>query len=339
MSNDPVAEFTLQSPGGLRLSLVSLGARMHKLWVPVPGGEPIDVLLGREGPEEYRADHAYFGAICGRVANRIGSGRFDLDGREFRLGRNLGEHHLHGGAVGFDRRTWAGEQIAPDTVRFTYSSSDGEEGYPGTVESQVVYSLREPGAVRIETMATTDAPTLVNLVNHAYFNLNGGGSPGGILDHSLEIAADAFTPVDASGLPTGEILPVSGTALDFRRPRTPGSRIRDAYLKTRAGYDHNFVLRSWRGERSGTEEPVFAARLSNRALVLEVFTTTPGLQLYTGNFLGGPGKSRRPYAPHAGLCLECQHFPDAIHHPRFPSIVLRPGDTYRQTTIYRFRSN
>jgi aldose 1-epimerase len=272
--------------------------------------------------------------VVGRSANRIARGRAPLDGREVALSRNLGGvHHLHGGAIGLHRVEWEAEASA-GRVRFRRTSPDGEEGYPGTLRCEVTYRLGDDGALRIEYGAETDAPTFVNLSQHAYFHLgDGGASP--IADHVLEIAADAVTATDADFIPTGALRTVAGTALDFRTPRRVGDRLAATGIDP-PGYDHNYALR---GGVRAPGDPAFAARLADpgSGRTLEVWTTQPGLQLYTGNYLDGSlvGRGGAVWRRWHGLCLEAQHFPDAPNHPGFPSTVLRPGEHYRHTTVWR----
>jgi aldose 1-epimerase len=295
------------------------------------------VTLGYADLAGYLGDTSYFGSLVGRYANRIAKGKFTLEGKTNTLATNNGPNALHGGPTGFHKRVWAPKVVSGpdgDALELTYVSRDGEEGYPGTLTATVVYSLRADGGLVIGYTATTDTPTVVNLTNHAYFNLAGEGE-GTILGHELQLEADAFTPVDATLIPTGEKRPVEGTPFDFRKPVAIGARIdaADDQLKAGGGYDHNFVLRGKAGDLR------LAARVvePKSGRVLEVFTTEPGLQLYTGNFLDGSvkGKSGKPYLKRGAFCLEAQHFPDSPNQPAFPPVVLRPGQTYRQTTVYR----
>jgi aldose 1-epimerase len=295
--------------------------------------------LGFASLEGYLANgRVYLGCIAGRYANRIRRGRFALDGREHQLARNDGENHLHGGVRGFDKVLWRARPLAPSRaagVELSYRSPDGEEGYPGNLDVRVTYALTDENALRIDYRATTDRPTIVNLTHHGYFNLEGAGR-GDVLGHVLAIRAGRFTPVGEGLVPTGELRPVGGTPMDFGRPTAIGARIgsADEQLARAGGYDHNFVL-----DRKGAR-PSLAARLSSPGTgrVMEVLTTEPGLQLYSGNFLDGTavGKGGRAYQHRFGLCLETQHFPDSPNQPGFPSTVLRPGDPWRSTTVYRF---
>jgi aldose 1-epimerase len=320
--------------GGLTARVITYGGILTELCVPDRDGRSADVVLGFDRMDGYLAEHPYFGATVGRVANRIARGRFTLDGKEYRLPCNNNGHHLHGGVRGFDRRVWAasaGVTADGPVVTLRYTSADGEEGYPGGVTATTVYTLRRD-ALRIEYTATTDAPTLVNLTHHSYFNLAGPGT-GDILAHELRLAASRYTPTDAELIPTGEIAPVAGTAFDFRTARRIGERSAQTGLVP-AGYDTNFVLDR---DAAGLAHAA-TVREPTSGRVLDVFTTAPGLQVYTGNFLDGSltGKGGRVYRQYGGLCLEPQTFPDAINEPGFPSPVLRPGQTYQHTIEYRF---
>jgi aldose 1-epimerase len=336
-AGESVDLFTLTRAGAPTVVLTNLGGDIVSILAPDRAGRVADVVLGYRDFAGYLGDTSYLGSIVGRYANRIARGRFTLDGRAYTLATNNGPNSLHGGPTGFQKRVWAPKVVSGpdgDALELTYVSRDGEEGYPGTLTAKVIYSLRKDGGLVIEYTATTDAATIVNLTNHAYFNLAGEGE-GTVLGHELQIEADAFTPVDATLIPTGEQRPVAGTPFDFRKPIAIGARIdaADEQLRAGGGYDHNFVLRGAEGE----------LRLAVRVVepksgrVLEVLTTEPGLQLYSGNFLDGRiiGKSGKPYVHRSAFCLEAQHFPDSPNRPEWPSVVLRPGQTYRQTTVYR----
>ncbi len=336
-SGESVELFTLSRAGAPSVSITNLGGFVVSMLAPDRAGRTADVMLGYAGLAGYLADSSYFGCLVGRYANRIGKAAFTLDGKRYALAANDGPNTLHGGPTGFCRRLWTAKvkpQKDGDALELTYVSRDGEEGYPGTLTATVVYSLREDGGLVIDYSATTDAPTVVNLTNHAYFNLAGEGE-GTILDHELQLEADAFTPVDATLIPTGELRPVAGTAFDFRKPAAIGARIdaADQQIQFGGGYDHNWVLRG----PSGTLR--LAARVVEKksGRQLEVFTTEPGVQFYTGNFLDGKtvGKSGKPYVKRGAFCLETQHYPDSPNQPTFPSAVLRPGQVYRHTTVYR----
>lgn len=330
-----VRRCVLEAPG-LRVAVLTYGGVIASLETPDRAGRMGNVVLGLRSLSEYVRHSPYFGAIVGRYANRIARGRFALDGREYQLPCNNGPNSLHGGTRGFDKRVW--DIVAADAQRLelAYASPDGEEGYPGALHVRVAYELGEDRMLRIHYRAETDAPTVLNLSNHSYWNLGGEGS-GTALDHELQIQADHFTPVDGTQIPTGEIRPVEGTPFDFRTPTPVGACVRadDPQLLTGRGYDHNWVLR---GGVAPAPRP--AARLHDRrsGRVLEVLTDQPGLQFYSGNFLDGTlvGPSGRAYRQGDALALETQHFPDSPNQPGFPSTVLRPGESFRSTTVLRF---
>lgn len=326
--------------GRLRARVMTYGAILLELHAPDRHGHFADVLLGFDDPAGYFGEHPYFNAVVGRYANRIAGGRFSLDGKDYVLATNNGPNHLHGGLRGFDKALWrpAGERDGPTPeVVFHYRSPAGDEGYPGKLDVQVTYRLTDD-VLELDYAAATDAPTIVNLTHHAYFNLAGQGD---ILDHELQLFAPHFLPVDASLIPTGELRPVTGTAMDFLQPARIGDRLDPAdpqLALANGGYDHTWVLE--RGGPAGLPGLLLAARLADPASgrVMEVWTTEPGLQFYSGNFLDGSlaGKGGVAYEKHAGLCLEAHHFPDSPNRPGFPPVVLRPGALYRQTTRYRF---
>lgn len=325
-----VVLYTLSNGQGMTAKITNYGGILTELLVPDRNGMPGDIVLGFDSLEPYLEDHPYFGAIVGRYANRIAKGQFTLDGTVYSLARNNHGNHLHGGLKGFDKVLWSAEPIKDTSfvaVKLTYVSKDGEEGYPGTLSVSVEYRLTTANEFQISYLAATDKPTVVNLSHHSYFNLAGHGT---ILDHELTINADRYTVVDENLIPTGEMRPVVGTPMDFMKPHRIGKRI----AQVRGGYDHNYVLNR---KSDGLQ---WAARvydpLSGR--VMEVWTTEPGLQFYSGNFLDGTitGKGGWIYKKHSGLCLETQHFPDSPNQPEFPSVVLRPGETYRHKTMYRF---
>jgi aldose 1-epimerase len=333
-----VEQYTLSNANGMVVRLITYGAIVVSLEAPDSKGNRADVVLGYDTLEGYVKDNAYFGAIAGRYANRIAGGRFTLGKREYVLATNNGPNHLHGGLKGFNKVVWDGGPVAESHragVRFTYLSKDGEEGYPGNLQVSVTYWLTNEDELRIEYEAHTDKPTPVNLTHHGYFNL-AGHNAGSILGHELMINADRFTPVDATLIPTGELRPVEGTPMDFRTPIPIGARIHEPYeqLLYGRGYDHNWVLN--RGDKPLTLAARVCEPVSGR--VMEVYTTEPGLQFYCGNFLDGTnvGKGGHPYAHRSGFCLETQHFPDSPNHPDFPNTILKPGETYTQTTVYRF---
>jgi aldose 1-epimerase len=331
----PVDLFVLTNAAGVKVKIMTYGGIVTELHVPDRDGKLVDVVLGYDDLKGYLEKNPYFGAIVGRVANRIAHGKFTLDGKEYTLAINNGPNALHGGRKGFDKKVWKAEPLSATNgpaLRLTYTSPDGEEGYPGTLTTTVTYTLTDKNELRIDYTATTDQPTPVNLTNHSYFNLAGPAS-GDILGHELMLNAAEYTPVDDKLIPTGEIKPVSGTPLDFTVATAIGARI-DLLKGEPGGYDHNFVLR---GEGKSL---ALAARVHEpkTGRVMEMETTEPGVQFYSGNFLDGTitGKGGVVYRKHQGFCLEAQHFPDSVNHPNFPSIILRPGKTYTQTTVYRF---
>lgn len=337
--------YSLRLADGFRADLTDYGATLVRLFTPDRNGILADVVLGFGSVPDYEEKSPYFGCTIGRVGNRIRGGKFELRGQACQLAINNQPggipSHLHGGQRGFDKRLWSAETIPDDNapaVRFSRRSPDGEEGYPGNLDVTVTYTLTTDHELRIDYRATTDAATPFNPTNHSYFNLLGEGD-GTVLGHELVLAAERFTPVNAGLIPTGELAIVSGTPFDFRTPHAIGARIDgcDEQLRFGGGYDHNFVLAA-----SSRREPTLAAIVSEPALgrSMEVLTTEPGVQLYTGNSLDGglTGKSGRSYPRHAGFCLETQHFPDAPNQPHFPPIVLDPGAVFKSTTIYRFRS-
>jgi aldose 1-epimerase len=327
--------FTLTN-AHMEVRAIPLGGIIVSIRVPDRTGRLDDIALGYDTPAEYVRNPRYFGAIVGRYANRIANGRFSLDGRTYQLATNNGANHLHGGVKGFDKVVWKGEE-GNASITFTYRSVDGEEGYPGTLDAKVRYELAG-NALTIDYWATTDKPTVVNLTQHTYFNLAGQAARD-VLDHELQIEADHYTPVDERLIPTGEIAPVEGTPLDFRKLTRIGARIDDDHVQLRhgRGYDHNFVLRP----RAGGNAPARrAARVVERSTgrTLEVATTEPGMQFYSGNFLDGSitGKQGRVYNKRYAFCLETQHFPNSPNYPHFPSTTLRPGQQFHSQTVFTF---
>jgi aldose 1-epimerase len=332
-----VESFTLRNARGVEVRAITYGAIITSLRVPDRAGRFDDIVLGHDDLAAYLRGTPYFGAVVGRYGNRIAKGRFTLDGKTYTLATNNGPNHLHGGVKGFDKVVWQGETASTPggaSVTFRYTSKDGEEGYPGTLRAQVTYTLTDRGELRFEYLATSDKATPVNLTQHSYFNLSGGARD--ILGHELTIDASRFTPVDATLIPTGRLAPVSGTPFDFRKPTAIGARIGqdDEQLKFGGGYDHNYVL-----DRSGAGL-VHAARLVDPASgrTLDVQTTEPGVQFYSGNFLDGTitGRGGIVYKHRSGLCLETQHYPDSPNQPAFPSTILRPGKEYRSMTVLTF---
>jgi aldose 1-epimerase len=333
-----VEAFTLTNVRGVEVRAITYGGTIISLRIPDRKGTLDDVVLGHDDLKGYLSASPYFGCIIGRYANRIAKGRFSLDGQSYQLATNDGPNHIHGGGKGFDKVVWRAEPFErPETVgvAFTRTSPDGEEGYPGNLKVRVTYALNERDELVIDYAASSDKATPVNLSQHSYFNLAGEGA-GDVLGHELTINADQFTPVDGSLIPTGLLLPVGGTPFDFRRPVAIGARIDQDHeqLKMGRGYDHNFVL-----TRAGPGL-VFAARVfePTTGRVLEVSTTEPGLQFYSGNFLDGTitGRSGRAYGRRSGFCLETQHYPDSPNEPSFPPTTLRPGEEYRSRTTFAF---
>jgi aldose 1-epimerase len=343
----PVDLFTLTNANGLEIRTIPYGAIIVSARVPDRTGRLDDVVSGFDTLEGYLGGHPYFGAVVGRYGNRIAKGRFTLDGKTFQLATNNGANHLHGGVKGFDKQLWRGEPVARNGdagVSYTLTSRDGDEGYPGTLNVRVTYTLRPSNELVIDYEATADRATPINLTQHSYFNLAGDGN-GDILGHELTIDADRFTPVDEGLIPTGELASVEGTPFDFRRSAAIGARINadNAQIRYGKGYDHNWVLNHHESSSSSSSfsaAPVHAVRLvePQSGRTLDVATTEPGVQFYSGNFLDGTirGKSGRVYQQRHGLCLETQHFPDSPNHSNFPSTILRPGGRYRTRTIFTF---
>lgn len=334
----PVERITLTNKRGTIVRLSNYGAMVTEIHVRDRRGKLDDIALGFKTLETYLAGHPYFGVTTGRVANRIAKGRFTLDGKTYQLAVNNGPNHLHGGEKALDKRVWTTREANSDdgpSIGFTYLSPDGEEGYPGNLNIAVVFTLTEDNLLKIDYAATTDKATPVNLTNHTYFNLSGEGR-GTILDHRLTLRAARYTPADETFIPTGEIKAVAGTVFDFTKPRRIGDRINQIQTDP-PGYDLNYVLDSPGGKLA------LAARVHDpkSGRILETWTTEPGIQFYTGNFLDGKltGKSGAPYVQHGALCLEAQHFPDSPNQPNFPSIILKPGETYTQTTVYKFKTD
>jgi aldose 1-epimerase len=332
-----IEAFTLRNAAGLEVRAITYGGIITSIRVPDRDGRFDDVALGYDDLDGYLKNNSpYFGAIIGRYANRIGNAAFTLDGKTYPLAANNGPNHLHGGNTGFDKVVWQGQEFRDNEgagVVFRYTGRDGEEGYPGTLQVRVAYRLTDRNELAVEYLATSDKPTPVNLTQHTYFNLTGGRRD--VLDHELTIDADRYTPVDSTLIPTGMLAPVAATPFDFRKPMRIGARIQndDEQLRRGRGYDHNFVLNHDEGLRH-------AARVRDpmTGRVLDVSTTEPGLQLYTGNFLDGTitGKSGAAYIQRFGFCLETQHFPDSPNKPGFPSTILRPGGEYRSRTVFAF---
>ena len=328
--------YTLQNANGLRFKITNFGAALMEVYAPDRAGNLADVALGFGDCAGYLENVPSLVVVVGRYANRIANGKFTLDGRRYTLAANHGIHHLHGGIAGFGKRLWRGapfETAGSGGVKLRYTSPDGEEGYPGEVQTELVYSLTKSNELRMEYRAVSDEATPLNLTNHAYWNLGGEGS-GFIGGHILTIHADYYTPSDNWLIPTGEIRSVTRTPLDFRRPKAVEREMRKAGGNF-AGYDHNFVLNKSEFGALELASTVIHPASGRR---MDVLTTEPGIQFYTGNSLDGTivGKSGAVYGQQSGFCLECQHFPDSPNHPHFPSTILRPGQEYTQTTIHKF---
>ncbi|MBU2651659.1 MAG: galactose mutarotase [Bacteroidetes bacterium] len=323
--------YTLRNEKGMEVSITNFGGIVTSIKVPDKNGEFADIVLGFDSLTPYTGEHPYFGCIVGRYANRIARGSFVLEGKTYTLATNNGPNHLHGGLAGFDKKIWkATDQVKNDTASLIleYTSPDGEEGYPGNLSVVVKYSLNNQNELIVSYRATTDAPTPVNLTQHSYFNLAGAGN-GDILGHIMMIDADRYTEVDETLIPTGNLPLVEGTPMDFRKPEPIGSRID----QVTGGYDHNYVLNN-----EGEMRVVARVMEPESGRTLEVLTTEPGIQFYSGNFLDGSitGKQGKTYFKHYGFCLETQHFPDSPNQPGFPDAILEPGEDYKYTAIFRF---
>lgn len=324
-----VDKYILENTRGLKVGIINYGAAIVSIETPDAQGRMADVVLGFETISGYQsAENPYFGACCGRFANRLAKGRVSIDGVEHALAVNNGPNSLHGGLVGFDKKIWDAEIIDDHTVRMSLVSPDGEEGYPGTLKVTIAYTLTDDNELKLEYTAATDKKTVLNLTNHSYFNLAGGGS---VLNHEIRIHADRWTVVDADAIPTGELRAVTGTGMDLREPTPIGKHIRDVQGQ---GYDHNYCI-----NQASPGELTLAASViePGSGRMLECWTTEPGVQFYTGNFMDHiKGKAGMVYNRQEGFCLEAQHYPDSPNHPEFPETGLNPGETYTQTTVYRF---
>ncbi|MFN8354123.1 MAG: aldose epimerase family protein [Spirosomataceae bacterium] len=339
VDNQPIDLYTLTNANGMTMKVTNYGCLITHLTAPDKDGNFEDVVLGFDSLASYLKPNPFFGAIVGRYGNRIANGKFTLDGQTYTLATNNGPNHLHGGIKGFDKKIWKAEEFKTDSgvgLTLTYTSPDGEEGYPGNLATKIVYTLSNDNTVRVDYEATTDKPTVVNLCQHTYFNLTGGAKRD-ILDHELSLHGSQFVPVDKTLIPTGELASVTGTPFDFTKATAIGARINDTtdvQIKNGGGYDHCWVV-----DRKDSSMVTFATvvePVSKRKL--EVSTTEPGVQFYTGNFLDGSltGKGGLVYKKRYGLCLETQHYPDSPNQPKFPSTVLRPGQTYKTSTIFKF---
>jgi aldose 1-epimerase len=334
LNGKSVGMYTLTNANNVRVDITNYGATIVRLYVPDRNGKLEDIVLGYDSLAGYYQGKSYFGTIVGRYANRIANAKFALDGKEYKLAANNGMNTLHGGLKGFDKVVWDAAQDGSG-VTFTYTSKDGEEGYPGNLTVSVRYELNNANELNIQYRAETDKTTVLNLSNHSYFNLDGQGK-GNILSHELTLHADAFTPVDSTLIPTGEMKKVSGTPFDFTSPHPIGERVNDTadmQIRYGLGYDHNFVLK---GE-NGKMKPAASVYSPASGRTLEVETTEPGIQFYCGNFLDGSEKGKGSVYQHRyGFCLETQHFPDSPNQPSFPTTVLKPGEEFRSATIFRF---
>ena len=340
-SGEPIDLYSLSNKKGMEVSITNFGATVVALRVPDGAGKPADVVLGFDTLQGYEEGKTYFGATVGRYANRIGGGKFSIGGKTYTLPKNNGNNTLHGGTIGFDKRVWKAREIAEKdavAVEFSYLSPDGEEGFPGSLSVKVVFTVpADRNELKIDYTATTDKETVLNLSNHSYFNLAGEGTED-ILDHVLTLHAKQFTPVDKELIPIGELRDVAATPMDFTNPTAIGKRINDTYeqLVLGKGYDHNWVIaRSGTGSGATLAAEAYDPKSGRK---LEVLTTEPGVQFYSGNFLDGSakGKGGKAYAQRAGFCLETQHFPDSPNHPNFPSTLLKPGAVFRSETVFRF---
>ena len=333
----PVYQYTLTNDNGLMAKVIPYGCAITELWVPDKNDLLDDIVLGFDTLSEYESsNNPYFGCVVGRYGNRIAKGRFTIDGITYQLALNeKGKpNHLHGGVKGFKSVVFKAIPMKTPSgpvIRLKYLSHDGEEGYPGNLDLTVTYTLTNENEFRIDYLATTDKPTPINLTNHTYFNLQGEGS-GNVLDHEFIVNAEHYTPVDSNLIPTGDIASIKGTSIDFTKPRRIGERIKEYAEPPFGGYDHNFVL----NKKDKTFELAGRVKDDKSGRIMEVYTTEPALQLYTGNWVDTKGKGGKYYGQYSGLCLETQHYPDSPNHPNFPSTVLRPGEVYSSTTIYRF---
>ena len=328
-----ITEYTIINPTGMQVSIINYGGTVTKLFAPDKAGKMANVILGYDSLAGYlQKGNPYFNALIGRYGNRIAAGKFSLDGTTFTLAGNNNGNSLHGGNKGYDKVVWTAKKLSDSSLQLNYISKDGEEGYPGNLNIQAVYTLTPDNSLKIDYTATTDKATPINLTSHCYFNLSGGTDPT-ILNHELEIAADKYTPVNDALIPTGQIADVKGGPMDFTSAKKIGKEI----AQVAGGYDHNWVL-----NKQGTSlDKVASLYEPTSGRYMEVLTTEPGLQFYSGNFLDGTLANTlegKKYVKHAGLCLETQHFPDSPNQPSFPNTILKPGETYRHTTLYKFSS-
>jgi aldose 1-epimerase len=326
--------YTLRNAHGAEAQIITFGGIVTSLKVPDKSGKLGDVVLGYDYLDGYLTNNPYFGATIGRYGNRIANGKFSVDGKTYTLAQNNGSNNLHGGPNGFDKVVWNVEKASGDSLELGYLSKDGDQGFPGNLKARVRFTLTDDNALKIENTATTDKPTVVNLTHHSYFNLAGEGS-GNILNHEVTINADKFLPVNANLIPTGEFRPVKGTPFDFLAPHKVGERINagDEQLTLGNGYDHCWVV----NKKSGELGLAATAYDAGSGRFMEVLSTEPATQFYTGNHVDvAKGKNGHSYAKNSGFCFEPQHYPDSPNHPEFPSVVLRPGQTFKNTIIYKF---
>ncbi len=325
-----VHSYTLENSLGICVTLLDYGATIQSIIVPDKNGNKVDIVLGHDSIANYEADSAYFGAVIGRVANRIANATFELNGKTYTLAKNNGEHCLHGGNIGFDKHIFDVEEIAPNVVKFSRLSPDMEEGFPGNLEVSVTYTLTDEGEIKLDYYAKSDADTLVNLTNHVYFNLDGQGN---IYNNTLEILCDKFCETDPSGVPTGKFLDVSDTAFDFRKAKLIGQDLfsDEEQIQCVGGYDHNIPF-----GKDGIYKKMADVKSTLNSIGMEVFSDMPGIQFYSGNFLTEkPGKDGSVINKHSGFCLETQHYPDSIHNTHFPSDVLKAGEEYKYVTTFK----
>lgn len=330
ISDEVINQYTLSNANGMVVKIINYGGIITNIIVPGRNNDHADVVLGFDSLKGYlQKSNPYFGCLVGRYANRIGGAKFELDGITYQLAANNNGNSLHGGEKGFDKVIWKADPVSAQSLKLIYRSKDGEEGYPGNLNVEVTYSLSEINELKIGYIATTDKATHVNLSNHTYFNLSAGKDPT-ILDHELQLNADTFTKVNEKLIPTGKLPPVKKTPMDFTKSKKIGKDI----SKVTGGYDHNWVLNKY----ENMKDPSATLYHEDSGYFLEVYTTQPGIQFYSGNFLDGTltGKNGITYIKHAGMCLETQHFPDSPNHALFPDTILRPGEMFQETTIYKF---
>jgi len=329
--------YVLKNTAGAEVCIMNQGAKVVSIMVPDKAGKMTDVVLGYANIDDYLKGERTFGATCGRYANRIAKGKFSIGDKTYTLAINNGPNHLHGGIKGYNTVMWKTEKESENSITLSYLSKDGEEGYPGNLQIELTYTLTNDNRLEIDYKAETDKETVFNITNHSYFNLSGEGDPS-IYDHQLVIRADSFLPTDATSIPLGKPRQVEGTPMDFRMVETIGKRIDNKYeqLVLGSGYDHNYIL----DNEVGALILAAVAESPKTGIVMETYTTEPGIQLYTGNFLDGTetGKSGRPYPRRSAFCLETQHYPDSPNHPSFPTTLLKPGQTFASKTIYKFRA-